>query len=59
MKKIFDPYYTTKNKGHGIGLYMTKVIIEDKMGGSISVSNKTDGANFIIRLELKDENPSS
>lgn len=59
MKKIFDPYYTTKNKGHGIGLYMTKVIIEDKMGGSISVLNKTNGANFIIRLELKDENPSS
>lgn len=59
MKKIFDPYYTTKNKGHGIGLYMTKVIIEDKMGGSISVINKTNGANFIIRLELKDENPSS
>lgn len=58
-KKIFDPYYTTKNKGHGIGLYMTKVIIEDKMGGSISVINKTNGANFIIRLELKDENPSS
>ena len=59
MKKIFDPYYTTKDKGHGIGLYMTKVIIEDKMGGSISVLNKTNGANFIIRLELKDENPSS
>ncbi len=59
MKKIFDPYYTTKDKGHGIGLYMTKVIIEDKMGGSISVFNKTNGANFIIKLELKDENSSS
>jgi signal transduction histidine kinase len=59
MKKIFDPYYSTKEKGHGIGLYMTKVIIEDKMEGSIYAVNKNDGATFIIKLRLENENFSS
>ena len=59
IKKVFDPYYTTKKKGHGIGLYMTKVIIEDKMSGQINVTNKNDGANFIIKLGLENENFSS
>lgn len=59
IKKIFEPYYTTKEKGHGIGLYMTKVIIEDKMSGLVDVTNKNDGANFIIKLELDNENISS
>jgi signal transduction histidine kinase/ABC-type uncharacterized transport system substrate-binding protein len=59
IKKVFDPYYTTKKKGHGIGLYMTKVIIEDKMSGEINVSNKNDGASFKIQLGLVNENFSS
>lgn len=59
MKKIFDPYYTTKEKGHGIGLYMTKVIIEDKMDGLIYAVNKNNGATFIIKLRLENENFSS
>ncbi|WP_108060716.1 sensor histidine kinase [Poseidonibacter lekithochrous] len=59
IKKIFEPYYTTKEKGHGIGLYMTKIIIEDKMSGLVDVTNKNDGANFIIKLELDNENISS
>ncbi|WP_129668604.1 sensor histidine kinase [Malaciobacter molluscorum] len=50
INKIFEPYYTTKEKGHGIGLYMTKVIIEDKMNGKISVENIERGAMFTIRL---------
>jgi nitrogen fixation/metabolism regulation signal transduction histidine kinase len=51
MDKIFGAYYTTKEDGHGIGLYMTKVIIEDKMNGEISVENIDGGAMFTIKLE--------
>jgi len=51
LKNIFEPYFTTKKSGHGIGLYMSKVIIENKMQGDISVTNKDGGALFTIRLK--------
>lgn len=52
LKKIFDPYFTTKEegKGTGIGLYMSQMIIKNDMGGSISVKNINDGVEFCIRL---------
>lgn len=59
IKNIFDSYYTTKENGHGIGLYMAKLIIENKMRGSISVRNTMNGAKFSIKLRLFDENISS
>lgn len=55
IKKIFDAYFTTKKQGHGIGLYMSRLIIEDKMHGKISVKNIKNGACFIIRLRNFDE----
>ncbi|KWT75609.1 PAS domain S-box protein [Candidatus Magnetominusculus xianensis] len=41
INKVFDPYFTTKDKsrGTGMGLYMAKVIIEKNMHGSISIRN--------------------
>lgn len=50
IHRVFKPYYTTKNSGHGIGLYMSKMIIEDKMDGVLSVENIDDGALFTIKL---------
>ena len=50
IKKIFEHYFSTKVTGHGLGLYMAKVIIEDKMAGSIKVENINDGACFTIKI---------
>jgi len=52
-EKIFDPYFTTKDKGTGIGLYMVKTIVEQRMGGTIVFRNGNHGAEFTIALPLE------
>lgn len=50
LEKIFDPYFTTKETGTGIGLYMTRTIVEKHMGGTIRCENVDEGARFVIRV---------
>ncbi len=55
--KLFDCYFTTKEKGTGVGLYMCRTIIEKRMGGSIAAHNVDDGAEFRVRIPLVNPNP--
>ncbi|MEE9325810.1 MAG: ATP-binding protein [Cocleimonas sp.] len=50
---LFDPYFTTKEQtgGTGLGLYIAKIIIEQKMDGKLTVKNTAKGANFTIILK--------
>lgn len=55
-QRIFEPYFSTKQKenGVGIGLYMTRQILKN-MGGDICFENENGGAAFIIKLKLQEE----
>ncbi len=57
MDRVFDPYFTTKEegKGTGIGLYMTKLIIEKHMKGTINITNTEVGVKVMIILKVHTE----
>ncbi len=50
IDRIFDAYYTTKAEGTGLGLHMSKLIVERHFGGWISCINTADGVEFAVGL---------
>ncbi|MFY9075718.1 PAS domain-containing sensor histidine kinase [Malaciobacter mytili] len=54
LDKIFEPYFTTKHQsnGTGLGLFMSKMIIEKSLNGTIFAQNNLNGLEFIINIPL-------
>ena len=56
LPKLFDPYFSTKEKeSGGLGLHMSKMIIEEHCNGTISANQIKNGAQFIIKIPLRRE----
>ena len=55
IDKLFDPYFTTRPTGTGLGLYMAKMIIETSMHGTLRVHNTAEGVCFTITLPVGEE----
>lgn len=52
MGRIFDPYFSTKGPGQGtgVGLFISRSIVEKRMNGALTVRNVADGAEFTIEI---------
>ncbi|HKJ05192.1 MAG TPA: cache domain-containing protein [Geopsychrobacteraceae bacterium] len=62
LGQIFAPYFTTKgtSSGTGLGLYMSKIIIEKEMSGQLSAENIQGGTLFTIQLpKARPDSPST
>jgi len=51
INKIFDPYFSTKKEGTGIGLYLSRLIIQRSFDGDLKVENIQEGVKFTLLLE--------
>ncbi|KAB7884228.1 hybrid sensor histidine kinase/response regulator [Poseidonibacter ostreae] len=51
LEKLFDPYFTTKSEGTGVGLYMVKLVVMNSFAGKLSLENSVDGVKFILEFD--------
>lgn len=58
INNIFEPYFTTKKykKASGLGLFISKIIIEENMQGKLEFENASEGAKFVVKIPILDEN---
>jgi signal transduction histidine kinase len=52
LEKLFEPYFTTKKNGTGVGLYMVKLVIVNSFKGDLEVDNINNGLKFIMTFPL-------
>jgi len=51
LNKIFDPYFSTKQNSDGIGLYISKMIIEQELEGKLTLKSDKQGSEFFIEFK--------
>ncbi|HVV25944.1 MAG TPA: HAMP domain-containing sensor histidine kinase [Candidatus Saccharimonadales bacterium] len=56
--KIFNPFYTTKRRGTGIGLFIVKQVVEHDFGGSLTLQSSEAGTSFEVRLPKSYHGPA-
>lgn len=56
IEKVFEPYYTSKENGTGLGLYLSKKIAKEKLNGDLLVENTKNGAKFILYIKGNNSN---
>ncbi|MFT5662174.1 MAG: two-component system C4-dicarboxylate transport sensor histidine kinase DctB [Sulfurimonas sp.] len=61
MPRIFEPYYSTKKEknGTGLGLYMSKIIVQEHLKGKLFAKNTVDGVAFTIQIPIWESNDES
>ena len=54
IERIFEPYFSGKPGGTGLGLYMSRMILEQSLKGTLEARNIPGGAEFLITLPLRE-----